>query len=89
MSKFQQQADAVATYGRAKETAYQLARALKAIKRDLEFAYVGASNAQVAGNNTSGGTAREMDSADQLIDSATTDCRWFSRSDRTEAAGLW
>jgi hypothetical protein len=65
--------DAVATYGRAKETAYQLARALKAIKRDLEFAYVGASNAEVAGNNTSGGTAREMDSADQLIDSATTE----------------
>ena len=64
--------DAVATYGRAKETAYQLARALKSIKRDLEFAYVGASNAEVVGNNTSGGTAREMDSADQLIDSATT-----------------
>ena len=65
-------ADAVATYGRAKETAYALGRALKAIKRDLEFAYVGASNAAVTGNNTSGGTAREMASADQLIDSTTT-----------------
>ena len=41
-------------------------------KRDLEFAYVGASNAQVTGNN-SGPTAREMDSADQLIDAATTE----------------
>jgi hypothetical protein len=64
--------DAVSTYGRAKETAYQLGRALKEIKRDLEYAYVGASNAAVVGNNTSGGTAREMDSADQLIDASTT-----------------
>lgn len=62
-------ADAIKTYGRAKETAYQLGRALKEIKRDLEYAYVGASNAGVAGNST---TAREMDSADQLIDAATT-----------------
>jgi hypothetical protein len=62
-------ADAIKTYGRAKETAYQLGRALKEIKRDLEYAYVGASNAGVAGNSS---TAREMDSADQLIDAATT-----------------
>jgi hypothetical protein len=67
-----QTSDSVSTYGRAKETAYQLGRALKEIKRDLEFAYVGASNAQVTGNN-SGPTAREMDSADQLIDAATTE----------------
>lgn len=65
-------ADAVATYGRAKETAYALGKALKEIKRDVEFAYVGASNAAVAGNNTGSGTAREMASADQLIDSSTT-----------------
>jgi len=65
-------ADAVSTYGRAKETAYALGRALKQIKRDLEYAYVGASNAQVTGNAT-GPVAREMDSADQLIDSATTE----------------
>jgi len=62
-------ADAIKTYGRAKETAYQLGRALKEIKRDLEYAYVGASNAGVTGNAS---TAREMDSADQLIDAATT-----------------
>jgi hypothetical protein len=42
--------DATATYGRAKETAYALGRSLKAIKRDLEFAFVGATNAAVAGN---------------------------------------
>jgi hypothetical protein len=63
--------DAVSTYGRAKETAYQLGRALKAIKRDLEFAFVGASNAAVTGN-ASGPVAREMASADQLIDASTT-----------------
>ena len=40
-------ADAVKTYGRAKETAYQLnlGKALKEIKRDLERAYVGVDNA--------------------------------------------
>lgn len=52
-------ADAIATYGRAKETAYQLSKALKAIKRDLEFAYVGQDNAKVTG---SASVAREMDS---------------------------
>tara|TARA_Y100000022_G_scaffold194725_1_gene199490 strand:- start:3425 stop:4288 length:864 start_codon:yes stop_codon:yes gene_type:complete len=66
-----QTSDAVSTYGRAKETAYQLGRALKEIKRDLEYAFVGASNAAVTGN-ASGPVAREMDSADQLIDSSTT-----------------
>jgi len=62
-------ADAVKAYGRAKETAYQLSKALKEIKKDVEFAFVGASNATVAGNAT---TAREMDSADQLIGSGNT-----------------
>ena len=62
-------ADAVKAYGRAKETAYQLSKALKEIKKDVEFAFVGASNATVVGNAT---TAREMASADQLIDSSVT-----------------
>lgn len=62
-------ADAVKAYGRAKETAYQLSKALKEIKKDVEFAFVGASNAGNAGNAT---TAREMDSADQLIGSGNT-----------------
>lgn len=62
-------ADAVKAYGRAKETAYQLSKALKEIKKDVEFAFVGASNATVAGNAT---TAREMDSADQLIGAGNT-----------------
>jgi len=66
-------AEVTSTYGRAKETAYALGRALKSIKRDLEFAMIGASNAQVAGNNSATPVAREMDSCDQLIDAATTE----------------
>ena len=62
-------ADAVKAYGRAKETAYQLSKALKEIKKDVEFAFVGSSN---AGNAGSASTAREMDSADQLIGAANT-----------------
>lgn len=57
-------ADAIGTYGRAKETAYQLGKALKEIKRDLERAYVGVDNAKATG---SASVAREMDSATQQI----------------------
>ena len=49
----------------------QLGKALKELKRDIEFAYVGQDNAEVAGNN-SGPVAREMDSASQLIHSGNT-----------------
>ena len=45
-------ADAVKTYARAKETAYQLGKALKEIKRDLERAYVGIDNAAVTGSSS-------------------------------------
>ena len=62
-------ADAIKTYGRAKETAYQLGKALKELKRDIEFAYVGQDNAKVTGSSS---VAREMDSASKLIDSTTT-----------------
>jgi len=48
----------------------QLSRALKEIKRDLEFAYVGQDNAAVTGNDSN--TAREMDSATQLIHSSVS-----------------
>lgn len=57
-------ADAVATYGRAKETAYQLGKALKELKRDIERAMVGVDNAAVTGDSS---TAREMASATQMI----------------------
>lgn len=60
-------AQASSAYGRASETAYQLSKALREIKRDAEFAMVGASNAAVTGDAS---TAREMASADQLISSS-------------------
>ena len=53
-------ADAVGTYGRAKETAYQLGKALKSIKRDAEFALVGADQVAVGGSSS---VARQMASA--------------------------
>ena len=62
-------ADAVKTHGRAKETAYQMSKALKALKKDIEFAYVGQDNAGVTGSESA---AREMDSASQLIASGVT-----------------
>ena len=52
-------ADAVATYGRAKETGLQLAKKLKEIKKDYERAMVGVAQAAVAGNAS---TARKMTS---------------------------
>lgn len=52
-------ADSIALHGRAKETSYQLAKSLKAIKRDLEFAFVGQDNTKVTGSSS---VAREMDS---------------------------
>lgn len=61
-------ADAIKTYGRAKESAYQIGKALKEIKRDYERAMVGVDNAQAAGSDGSG--AREMDSVTQQISTA-------------------
>ena len=60
-------ADAIGTYGRAKETAHQLAKALKEIKRDAEYALVGVDQAAVSG---SGSVARQMAS---VINQITTD----------------
>lgn len=74
-------ADAVATYGRAKETAYQLSKALKELKRDIEFAYVGQNNAAVTGDSS---TAREMASVPQLI-STSVDAGSGSTDPLTEA----
>jgi hypothetical protein len=57
-------ADVVSTYGRAKESAYQLTKAAKQVKRDLEHAIVGVDNAAVAGNSS---TAREFASFSNLV----------------------
>ncbi len=76
-------ADAIKTYGRAKETAYQLSKALKELKKDIEYAYVGQDNAAVTGSES---TAREMASASQLIASGvTTDAGSNSTDAMTEA----
>lgn len=49
--------DAVSVYGRARESAYQLAKSAAALKRDLENAYVGTAQAAVVGSD---GVARQM-----------------------------
>ena len=60
-------ADAIKTHGRATETAMQLAKVLKEIKLDLEYAFVGKDNAAVTGSST---VAREMASATQMINNS-------------------
>lgn len=61
--------DAVSRYGRDKETAYQLAKAGKEIKRDLEVILFGAAQAKVVGTSA---VARRMANAIALIDASTT-----------------
>lgn len=51
--------DAISTYGRAKETAYQMAKASAEVKRDLENALVGLEQAATAGSS---GVARLLTS---------------------------
>lgn len=63
-------ADAVDTYGRAKETAYQLRKKSQEIKRDLEHALVGTGQTAVLGSNT---VARKMAGAQAQIDSSVTE----------------
>lgn len=59
-------ADKVTTYGRAKESAYQAAKVAKVLKRDLEYAFIGANQTAVAGNSA---TARKMAGYQAQIDS--------------------
>lgn len=73
--------DTVATYGRAKETAYQLGKALKEIKRDLELAIVGVDQAAVTG---SASAARKFASMSQQI-STSVDAGGNSTDPLTEA----
>jgi uncharacterized protein YhfF len=53
-------ADASDTYGRAKESAYQLVKTGKQLKRDLEYGFVGTAQTKVIGDNTTP-TARKFD----------------------------
>jgi hypothetical protein len=61
--------DAVKTHGRAKETAYQLAKAGKELVRDFEYALVGKVTAKTAGASD---TARKFASAFSQIDDDVT-----------------
>ena len=76
--------DAVKTHGRAKETAYALAKTLKALKLDLERAFVGVDQAAVTG---SASAARKMASASQQI-STSVDAGSNSTDALTEAKVL-
>lgn len=60
--------DAVSTHGRARESAYQLAKSSKVLKRDLENAFVGTAQAAVAGADA---TARQMASYQVQTDTST------------------
>lgn len=61
--------DAVKTHGRAKETAYQLAKAGEEVKRDLEHAMVGLVTAATVGT---AGAARKFASVPSQIAAANT-----------------
>jgi hypothetical protein len=77
-------AEAVGTYGRTSDLAYAIAKAGKEIKRDIEHSFVGAGQAGTAGNSS---TARQLTSAANQINSATTNTAGSNRS-LTEALVL-
>jgi hypothetical protein len=58
--------DAISTYGRARESAYQMQKSSKQVKRDLENAYVGTAQAKV--KPTDNNTNRKMAGFQQQVD---------------------
>jgi hypothetical protein len=58
--------DAVAHYGRSKESAYQVAKAAKEVKRHLEYACTYSKQTKVTGSSS---VARQFDGAQAQIDS--------------------
>lgn len=62
--------DAVDTYGRAKELAYQLRKKSQELKRDLEHALVGTGQVAVLGSNA---VARKMAGAQAQINAGVTE----------------
>ncbi len=70
-------AEAVGTYGRSSDLAYAIAKAGKEIKRDIEHSFVGAGQAGTAGN---GSTARQLSSASNQINAATTNTAGSNRA---------
>jgi hypothetical protein len=70
-------AEAVGTYGRSSDLAYAIAKAGKEVKRDIEHSFVGLSQAGTAGN---GSTARQLTSAANQINAATTNTAGSNRT---------
>jgi len=70
-------AEAVGLYGRSSELAYQIAKKGKELRRDIEHAFVGALQAGTAGN---GSTARQLKSAQNQINAATTSTAGSNRA---------
>lgn len=66
-------ADAVETYGRNSELAYQIAKKGKELRRDIEASFVGQDVAGGAGAGGSNPTARTLASALNQISATTTD----------------
>jgi hypothetical protein len=60
--------EAIKTYGRAKELAYQLAKKSKELKRDFEIALIGLGQVKAVGDNVS--AARKFDAAQALVDAS-------------------
>jgi hypothetical protein len=65
--KISETEDVVDQYGRAKETAHQTVKAGAELKRDLEVAMIGVSQAKVFSTS---GVARKMASANQMVDAS-------------------
>lgn len=59
--------DAISAYGRAKESAYQMAKKSKEIKRDLEYGFVGTGQTAVAGSDS---VARQFAGVQAQIDAS-------------------
>jgi hypothetical protein len=59
--------DAVEMHGRGKETAYQMAKAAKELKRNLEYACTGSKQTKVTGSSS---VARQFDGVQAQIDSS-------------------
>lgn len=70
-------AQSIGLYGRSDELARLVAKKGREIKRDIEFAMVGANQAGTAGD---GSTARELTSAQRQISAATTNTHGSNRA---------
>jgi hypothetical protein len=74
--------DAVEMHGRGKETAYQMAKAAKELKRNLEFACTGSKQTKVTGSSS---VARQFDGVQAQIDSSLLVKTGASTTAMTEA----